>query len=112
MKEVPIDVRYDVGKSSENPMAHGVRVRVKILQDMELRRPLYYFTVPGIILAVVGIGMGLRFLQTFYHGDRLHFGLTLLMILITLIGSFMAPTGIILHSFSKMMLEFKKAVKS
>jgi glycosyltransferase involved in cell wall biosynthesis len=68
--------------------------------DMELRRPLYYFTVPGILLAAVGVGMGLDFLRVFYHGGSLAYGPTLLMILLTLVGSFLAMTGIILHSIS------------
>jgi len=38
-----------------------VKMLIKILHDMELRRPLYYFTVPGILLAAVGVGTGLDF---------------------------------------------------
>ncbi|OPY53029.1 MAG: Glycosyltransferase AglJ [Methanosaeta sp. PtaU1.Bin060] len=105
IKEVPIGVRYDVEGSTENPVAHGVRILVKVLHDMELRRPLYYFTVPGVIMSAVGIGMGLEFLRIFFHGGSLHYGPALLMILLTLIGSFMALTGIILHSFSQLIAE-------
>jgi hypothetical protein len=70
---------------------------------MELRRPLFYFTLPGMVLAAVGIGIGLELLRTFYHGGQLSYGLTMLMILTTLVGSFMAFTGIILHAFSKLI---------
>lgn len=105
IKEVEIGVRYDVDCSTENPVSHGLRVLIKILHDMELRRPLYYFTLPGIILAAVGIGMGLGFLRDFYHGDALRFGPTLLMIMLTLVGSFSAMTGVILHSISRLISE-------
>ncbi len=105
IKEVPIGVRYDVEGSTENPVSHGVRILVKVLHDMELRRPLYYFTVPGIVMSAVGIGMGLEFLRIFYHGGSLHYGPALLMILLTLVGSFMALTGIILHSISRLIAE-------
>ena len=105
VKEVEIGVRYDVDCSTENPVSHGVRVLVKVLHDMELNRPLYYFTVPGIAFAAIGIGMGLTFLQAFYHGESLHFGSVLLMILLTLVGSFMAFTGIILHTISRLVNE-------
>jgi glycosyltransferase involved in cell wall biosynthesis len=98
IQEVEIGVRYDVGNSSEHPVAHGVRVLVKVLHDMELRRPLYYFTVPGLLMAGAGIFMGLDFLQTFYRGGNLYYGPVLFMMLLTLIGSFMALTGVILHS--------------
>lgn len=105
IKEVEIGVRYDVDCSTENPVSHGVHVLVKILHDMELRRPLYYFTLPGLLLAAVGIGMGLLFLRDFYHGAPLHFGPTLLMIMLTLVGSFSAMTGVILHSISRLLSE-------
>ena len=59
-EEVEIICSYDVeDASSENPVSHGVRVLLALLHDMELRRPLYYFTLPGIAFAAVGIGMGL-----------------------------------------------------
>ncbi|MGD0954469.1 MAG: glycosyltransferase family 2 protein [Methanotrichaceae archaeon] len=112
IKEVEIGVRYDVDGSSENPISHGIKVLVKILQDMELNRPLYYFSVPGIVISTIGIGMGLNFLREFYHGSALQFGPTLLMIMLTLVGSFMALTGIILHSISRMFKESKRNYES
>jgi glycosyltransferase involved in cell wall biosynthesis len=107
IKEVEIGVRYDVDGSSEHPVAHGVRVLLKVLHDMELRRPLYYFTVPGLVMAGAGVLMGLEFLRIFAHGGSLQYGPTLLMVLLTLIGSFMALTGVILHSISRIMNECK-----
>lgn len=107
IKEVEIGVRYDVDGSSENPVAHGVRVLVKVLHDMELRRPLFYFTVPGVVMTGAGVLMGLDFLSVFARGGGLMYGPTLLMVLLTLIGSFMALTGIILHSISRIMHECK-----
>jgi glycosyltransferase involved in cell wall biosynthesis len=107
IQEVEIGVRYDVDGSSEHPVAHGLRVLVKVLHDMELRRPLYYFTAPGMLMAGAGIFMGLDFLQTFYRGGSLYYGPVLFMMLLTLIGSFMALTGVILHSISRIMSEFK-----
>lgn len=107
IKEVDVGVRYDVDCSSENAVVHGMKVLIHILQDMEFRRPLYYFTVPGLIFSTIGLGMGLIFLQDFYNGGSLHFGPTLIMMLLTLIGVFMAFTGIILHSISR-SIERKK----
>lgn len=107
-KEVPICCSYDVeDTSTQDPVSHGVGVLLTLLRDMELRRPLYYFTVPGVVLAAVGIGMGLDFLRTFYLGGNLSFGPTLLMILLTIIGSFMVLTGILLHSMSRMIRQCK-----
>lgn len=107
IQEVEIGVRYDVDGSSEHPVAHGMRVLLKVLHDMELKRPLYYFTIPGIIMAGAGILMGLEFLRIFAHGGSLQYAPTLLMTLLTLVGSFLALTGVILHSISRIMQECK-----
>jgi glycosyltransferase involved in cell wall biosynthesis len=103
IKEVEVGVRYDVDCSSENSLSHGLKVMSRMLHDMELNRPLYYFTVPGMVLTISGIIMGLNLLGDFYHGGNLKFGTTLLMILLTLFGCFMAFTGIILHTMAKVI---------
>ncbi|MGA9098571.1 MAG: glycosyltransferase family 2 protein, partial [Methanotrichaceae archaeon] len=113
IEEVEIHCSYDVERAStQNPVSHGVKVLLILLQDMELRRPLYYFTLPGMVLAAVGIGIGLELLRVFYHGGQLSYGLTLLMILLTLFGSFMALTGIILHAISKLIDQSIKRLDS
>jgi glycosyltransferase involved in cell wall biosynthesis len=109
IEEVGIHCRYDVEcASTENPVNHGVKVLLTLLQDMEFRRPLYYFTLPGMVFAIVGTGIGLELLRIFYHGGPLNYGLTLLMILLTLTGSFMAFTGIILHALSRLINQSMK----
>lgn len=105
IKEVEIGVRYDVDGSSENPVSHGLKVLGNVLHDMELNRPLYYFTAPGIVFMIAGIFMGLNLLRDFYLGENLRFGPTLLMILLTLVGCFMAFTGIILHTMARLINE-------
>ncbi len=104
VSEVEIHCRYDVeDASTDNPISHGMRVLIDLFRDMELRKPLYYFTVPGAIMSTIGIFMGLNFLRIFYHGGSLSFGPTILMILLTLVGSFMVFTGIILQSLSNLI---------
>lgn len=107
IKEVEIGVRYDVDGSTENPIRHGLIVLLKILNDVKFNRPLYYFTIPGTILGSGGIYLALFFLQTFYPGGSLNFGLAILIILLTLIGMFMAFTGIMLHLITEIMLRIK-----
>lgn len=107
IKEVPIGVRYDADGSTENPIKHGLTVLLKIIKDMEYNKPLYYFTLPGFILAVVGLYMGLTFLRTFYLGENLNFGPTVLMILLTLVGVFMSFTGVLLHSIAGLIMRLK-----
>ncbi len=108
IQEVEIGVRYDVDGSSENPVVHGLRVLFNVLHDMQLRKPLIYFTLPGSLMAGAGILMALEFLRTFAYGGSLQYGPTLLMILLMLLGSFLALTGMILHILSRVMHEFKR----
>lgn len=107
IKEVEIDVRYDVDGSTEHPLKHGLSVLLKVCRDIEFNSPLCCFTIPGFILGIFGLYMGLSFLQVFYHGGSLHFGPTILMVLLTLVGMFMAFTGIVLHSVSSLILNLK-----
>ena len=107
--EVEIGVRYDVDSSTINPIKHGFEVLVLVLKDIEFNRPLYYLTVPGLSLGVGGLYMGAHFLQNFMAGGYLNFGPTVLMALFIVVGTFMALTGILLHSVSAVMRETKVA---
>jgi hypothetical protein len=107
IKEVEIKVRYDVDGSTKKPIQHGLEVLVTILKDMEFKRPLFYFTVPGLCFGMFGLYMGANFLQTFSVGGRLNFGPTMLMILFIIVGSFMALTGILLHSLAEILRNAK-----
>jgi len=103
IKEVEIGVRYDVNSSKKNPITHGVGVLVKILQDMEFNRPLYYFTFPGFILIIIGLLSGLLFFADYLGGGSHSLASTILAALLTVFGTFIAFTGIILHSMGRMI---------
>jgi glycosyltransferase involved in cell wall biosynthesis len=91
--EINIGVRYDVGCSTKKPVRHGLEVLVMILKDMEINKPLFYFTFPGMILGIGGLYMGAYFLSTFFAGGSLYFGPTILMVMCIVVGSFMSLTG-------------------
>lgn len=103
IKEVEIGVRYDVDGSTLNPIQHGLEVFVMVLKDIEFNKPLYYLTVPGLSLGIGGLYIGAHFLQTFATGESIELGSTVLMILLIVVGTFMALTGILLHSVSTVM---------
>jgi hypothetical protein len=52
-------LQYDVACSTKHPVSYGVQVLAKVLQDMELRRPLYYFTAVGMVRVGIGTFMGI-----------------------------------------------------
>jgi glycosyltransferase involved in cell wall biosynthesis len=103
IKEIGIGVRYDVECSTKKPVQHGLEVLLTVLKDMEFNRPLFYFTIPGICLGAYGLYMGVIFLQRYESGGNLSFGPTMLMVMFTVVGSFLAITGIMLHSLATIM---------
>jgi glycosyltransferase involved in cell wall biosynthesis len=55
IKEVQIDVRYDVAGSTYNPVVHGFRVLSSVAMSIVRRRQALALGVPGLLLLVCGI---------------------------------------------------------
>jgi glycosyltransferase involved in cell wall biosynthesis len=98
IKEVGIGVRYDVGRSSEHPVSHGLQVLTGVLRSIEFNSPLLAFTVPGLIFVAVAAGIAAFVIRAYFILGHVVFGPTLLMLLFMLVGTFLVFTGIILHS--------------
>lgn len=111
IREIEIGVRYDVNCSKKHPLSHGLEVMARVLHDVEVKRPLFWFTLPGIMTGGIGIGMGLYFIRNFLGGVGLQFGPTIFVSLLMIIGLFMALTGIVLHSIALMINELKAEIK-
>ncbi|MEN4007289.1 MAG: glycosyltransferase family 2 protein [Methanobacterium sp.] len=103
IKEIEIGVRYDVDGSTKDPVSHGLEVLMKIINEIEFRRPLYYFTLPGIIIIIIGLVLGLKFFGEYLADPTTSLAPTILAILLTCCGGFLALTGIILDSMSRMI---------
>lgn len=103
IKEVEIGVRYDVDGSTKNPLSHGLGVLIRIINDLEFQRPLIYFTIPGTIIIAAGITLGLIFFGDYINNMSTSLFPTFFAILLTLGGIFLAFTGIIINSISKMI---------
>jgi glycosyltransferase involved in cell wall biosynthesis len=101
--EVPITVRYDLKGSTENPITHGVGVLLKIIKDIEFRRPLIYFTLPGFVIFLVGIVCVIWFLNDYLVGTSINFGPTVIAIMLVVVGLFLMLNGILLDSVRKLI---------
>jgi glycosyltransferase involved in cell wall biosynthesis len=102
IKEVDIGVRYDVGRSSKHPVSHGLQVLMGVLRSIEFNSPLRAFTVPGLILVAVAVGLAFFVIQAYSIVGYVVIGPTLLMLLLMIVGTFLVFTGIILHSMSEL----------
>ncbi|WP_440945116.1 hypothetical protein ACSAZL_13240 [Methanosarcina sp. T3] len=80
-----------------------------VFNEMEFKKPLYCFTLPGLLLVAGGLHMTLNFLKTPNPGESLGLGLTiLLLLLLTFFGICMAFTGVLLHSIAG-LVRYKKS---
>ena len=109
VKEVPISCRYDIeDTSTHNPVVHGVTVLSNILTEIEYNNPLVYFVVPGVMLLGFGCATGVFVLTSYNVGGQLPFGPTLLMMMLSIIGTFAVFSGLMLHSMTRIVAKLSK----
>lgn len=109
IKEVEIEVRYDVDCSTISPIKRGFEVFAMVLKDIEFKKPHFYLAAPGTLLGLVGLYIGVYFPHIFSAGGSLYFGPTILMVLFIVVGSFLVLIGVLLHSLSTIFRDLKEA---
>ena len=112
VKEVPISCRYDIeDTSTHNPIVHGVTVLSNILTEIEYNNPLVYFVVPGVMILAFGCTVGVYVLSSYNMGGYLPLGPTLLMMLLSIIGTFAVFSGLMLHAMTRVVARINIANK-
>ncbi len=104
--EVPITCRYDVEGSTFNPVKHGVSVLNSIVNQFQRKHPLLYFGVPGVVVLLIGVCIGLWTIYGYNTGDGFWVGKALLAMTLVMIGTFGLFSGLILNSLA---MHFKNA---
>ncbi len=97
IREVPVHVLYEE-PAKRNPVGHGFQVLNGILALVSQHRPLLFFGVPGAILLLAGLVLGLVVVDRYNTYQTLAVGYALISVLLDLIGIQTLFTGIILHS--------------
>lgn len=101
IKEVEIGTSKDSESIIQNPTKYLAEVMKNVVEDIEVNRPLYFYSVPGFGLATCGFYMGFKFLEAFFLGSTsLNFGHTFLMFFLAFVGAYMTLRGIIEHSMA------------
>lgn len=102
IKEVEIGVSHHFEDPIKNPVKYILGVLKTVVNDIEINKPLYFYSVPGFALATCGIYMGFKFLEAFLLGiEKLYFGPTFLMVFLALAGAYMTIRGIVMHSLAE-----------
>ena len=73
-----------------------------MLRNIEFKKPLLAFTVPGLICIGIGVALAVYIVQGFYEWGRVPNGPAILMLLVIIVGTFLTLTGIILHSMASL----------
>jgi glycosyltransferase involved in cell wall biosynthesis len=97
VKEVPVQMRYD-DRPKRNPFQHGLQVLNGIIALVSQHRPLFFFGLPGLILLVLGLGLGVVVVDRYDRFQTLAVGYALISIMLFIIGVQTVFTGIILHT--------------
>ena len=94
--EAPINIRYDEGSSTHNPVVHGLDVVLSTVKYLSIRRPLLFYGVPGFIaLCVAAVFWGIT-LRMFAMTRTISTNVALVALGGTIVGLMLMTTGIIL----------------
>ncbi|MCA9909608.1 MAG: glycosyltransferase family 2 protein, partial [Anaerolineae bacterium] len=104
--EVPITIRY-LDKPKRSLLAHGWTVLNGLLRLVAQHRPLLFFGLPGFVLLVIGLILGLQVVDAYNRFEALAVGTALIVVILLLGGVFFLFTGIILHALRILMDEIK-----
>jgi hypothetical protein len=85
----------------KKPSRHYLEFLLNVLGNMEANKPLYSFTLPGLILGTIGLYMNINSVQELYlDGNFFDLKNTILATLLTLFGVTIAFIGFLFHSIS------------
>lgn len=101
--EVPINCRFDVKGSSQNPISHGLNVISFLVKLISEKRPLLFFGVPGFILICVGGLLGFYVAEIYQRTHLFAYDTAMVMFLFIVVGILSVFTGIILHSIKRLI---------
>jgi glycosyltransferase involved in cell wall biosynthesis len=107
--EVPISVMYQDG-NKRNPVIHGLHVLDAILSLAARRRPLAFFSLPGIILGFIGLIFGARVYLHMQQNKELLIGTALLTTLFIIGGILLGISGVLLHTFEHLVRRLREEI--
>lgn len=107
IKEVPINVRYDVEGSTHGPFKHGMEVLNSVIGLISQRRPLLIFCVPGVCMLGIGTLCAFLLVNRFNntHTIAVEYGLTAMLFVI--LGMMLISTALTLSSIQSLKLTSK-----
>jgi hypothetical protein len=105
MMEAPVAVDYHV-PLKRNPVGHALEVIDGLLRLVGQARPLLFISIPGLVMLVMGIFLGMHVVNLYADTGQLAVGYGLITVLLIVLGVLGLFAGIMLHSIRALLLEF------
>jgi hypothetical protein len=102
--DVPITIQY-LDKPKRPVLSHGLSVLNGVLRLTGQYRPLLFFGLPGLLVLLGGLGMGVAVVDIYSRLQQLAVGYAMISVLMTVTGMLGLATGIILHSVRGLLTE-------
>jgi len=104
IKEVPIDVRYEVPhKHKKNPVTHGMGVLASLINLVSYRRPLLAFGIPGLLLIIGGLFAEVWVFAEYYANNNFHYVLAIGSAFVLILGMLLVIAGLILNTLVRIV---------
>ena len=100
--EVPISVSYLDG-NKRNPVVHGLQVLDAMLSLVARRRPLFFIALPGFVICLMGLAVGLNVAWRFSQTQQLATGMAIITAILFITGILLGLSGVMLHSMGHFM---------
>jgi hypothetical protein len=107
IEEVPITVHYQLAVK-RNPLRQGLNVIDAILRLIAQHRPLLFFSLPGVLLFVAGVALGVQVVLIYQATLQLAVGYAMITVLLTMVGMLSTFIGITLHTVRALFVEFAR----
>ena len=94
--EVPVNISYNEGSSTHNPVIHRVDVVLSTVKHLSMRRPLLFYGLPGFIaMCIAGVFWAIT-LRKYAIAHTISTNVTLIALSATFVGLMLMTTAIIL----------------
>lgn len=94
---------YNTNQSIKVTFKSNLAIFLNLFRNIKFADPLYYLTVPGLVLNIGGIYTGLNLIQAYFLEGNFDFGFSFFTVLLTFIGMCLAFAGILVHSITGFM---------
>ena len=106
--EVSISADYD-DPAKRSPVVQGLGVLNGVLRLVGQTRPLLFMGLPGLLMLVFGLLMGLGVVSIYVASQTLAVGYALISVLCMVMGTMSLFSGIILHSVRALLLSLLRS---